>query len=71
MSKYARLVALTAGILLGFSSLAEARVYCYDRNTGEFLHWGSCYYRAYTTPVRTYCYDRNTGEFLHLGSCYR
>ena len=43
MSKYACLVALTAGILMGFSSLAEARVYCYDRNTGEFLHWGACY----------------------------
>jgi hypothetical protein len=64
MSKYARLVALTAGILMGFSSLAEARVYCYDRYTGAFLHWGACY------PGRTYCYDTNTGEFLHWGACY-
>ena len=70
MLKYARLVALTAGILMGFSSLAEARVYCYDRNTGEFLHWGPCY-QYYSTPGRTYCYDRNTGQFLYWGACYR
>ncbi len=68
MSKYARLVALTAGILMGFSSLAEARVYCYDRHTGEFLHWGACY-QYYSTPGRTYCYDRYTGNFLHWGAC--
>lgn len=24
------------------SPIAKARVYCYDRNTGEFLHWGPC-----------------------------
>lgn len=69
MSKYARLAALTAAILLSFSSLAEARTYCYNRYTGEFLHWGFCY-RYYSTPGRTYCYDQNTGEFLHWGSCY-
>jgi hypothetical protein len=67
MSKYPRLVALTAGILMGFSSLAEARVYCYDSYTGEFLHWGACY--DYSTPGRTYCYDRNTGNFLYWGKC--
>ena len=68
MSKYVRLVALTTGILMGFSSLAEARVYCYDRYTGAFLHWGACY-QYYSTPGRTYCYDRNTGSFLHWGEC--
>ena len=67
MSKFTRLAALTAAILIGFSSLAEARIYCYDSNTGDFLHWGPCY-RQYT-PGRTYCYDRYTGEFLHWGSC--
>jgi hypothetical protein len=69
MSKYTRLVALTAAILMGFSSLAEARVYCFNRYTGEFLHWGSCY-RHYSTPGRTYCFNRYTGEFLNWGSCY-
>jgi len=57
--------------MMGFSSLAEARVYCYDRYTGEFLHWGACYqyysYAYYRTPGRTYCYDRYTGNFLHWG----
>jgi hypothetical protein len=70
MAKYVRLVALTAGLLVGFSSLSEARVYCFNRYTGEFLHWGSCYQPA-RTPGRTYCYDRYTGGFLHWGSCYR
>jgi hypothetical protein len=63
MFKYTRLAALTAAILLGLSALAEARTYCYDTDTGEFLHWGPC------TPGRTYCYDRNTGEFLNWGAC--
>ncbi|HTZ68919.1 MAG TPA: hypothetical protein VMB83_15915 [Roseiarcus sp.] len=70
MSKYARLAALTAVILMGFSSLAEARVYCYNRYTGAFLHWGYCSHH-YSTPGRTYCYNRYTGEFLNWGSCDR
>ena len=67
MSKYTRLALLTAALLMGFSSLAEASTYCYNRYTGEFLHWGACY--RYSTPGRTYCYDRYTGEFLHWGQC--
>ena len=63
------------------NSLVEpVRIYCYNRYTGRFLHWGSCgggYRRpAYRRPVyyrrpgRTYCYNRYTGRFLHWGRCY-
>jgi len=27
-----------------------ARVYCYNRYTGRFLHWGPCYRRHYYRP---------------------
>ncbi len=53
------------------SLVQDARVYCYNRYTGRFLHWGSCgrpvvrYRRVY----RVYCYNRRTGRFLHWGHC--
>ncbi len=32
----------------------QARLYCYDRYTGRFLHWGPCYRRHYV--YRRYYY---------------
>ena len=47
-------------------SLSEqARIYCYNRSSGEFLHWGAC-----RSHPRVYCRNTYTGEFLHWGSCY-
>ena len=55
--------------LMRENSLAQkARVFCYNRRTGRFLHWGSCQRR---TRPRVYCYNRRTGRFLHWGSCRR
>ena len=45
----------------------EARVFCYNRRTGRFMHWGRC--RA--SGPRVFCYNRRTGRFLHWGSCRR
>ncbi len=49
-----------------------ARLFCYNRYTGRFLHWGSCgrrhWVRHYYHP-RVYCYNRRTGRFLHWGHC--
>ncbi|MCW2285534.1 hypothetical protein M2323_003491 [Rhodoblastus acidophilus] len=46
--------------------IEQARVYCYNRYTGRFLHWGPCYrrhyyrpryyYRPYYRPYRHYYY---------------
>ncbi|ACL57452.1 hypothetical protein [Methylobacterium nodulans] len=46
----------------------DARVFCYNRRTGRFLHWGYC--RRVSRP-RVYCMNRRTGRFLHWGSCWR
>jgi hypothetical protein len=52
------------------SPTEQARVYCFNRYTGAFLHWGSCSRPVYRrTPGRTYCYNRRTGRFLHWGAC--
>lgn len=49
------------------SSVQQARLYCYDRNTGEFLHWGPC------DRPRVYCrhHERYSSRyrFLHWGAC--
>jgi hypothetical protein len=50
----------------------EARVFCYNRYTGRFLHWGSCAPRRVVrrrSVPRVYCYNRRTGRFLHWGHC--
>jgi hypothetical protein len=53
------------------SPTEQARLYCYNRYTGRFLHWGACggggYYRR--RPGRVYCYNRRSGRFLHWGAC--
>lgn len=62
------------------SMVQKTRVYCYNRYTGRFLHWGSCgghrryyhphYYRPhYHHHYRVFCYNRRTGRFLHWGHC--
>jgi len=51
--------------LIGHTDKADARVFCYNTNTGRFLHWGPC---RRTVP-RVYCYNRRTGRFLHWGAC--
>jgi hypothetical protein len=46
------------------SPVQQARVFCYNKYTGRFLHWGSC-----QATYRVYCKNRYTGQFLHWGSC--
>ena len=40
-----------------YSSLDEARVFCFNRASGRFLHWGSCNGGA----PRVYCRNRWSG----------
>ncbi len=47
---------------------ARLRVFCYNRRSGRFLHWGSCRRRV---VVRYYCKNRYTGRFLYWGRCRR
>lgn len=62
------------GLAEGNPLVEQARVFCYNRYTGRFLHWGHCrrrpVYRRVSRP-RVYCYNRRTGRFLHWGSCRR
>jgi hypothetical protein len=59
------------GVVEAAPLVEKARLYCFNKYTGRFLHWGPCggggYYRR---PGRRYCYNRYTGRFLHWGSCY-
>lgn len=50
-----------------YSSVDQSRVFCYNRSSGRFLHWGYCGVRHHP---RVYCQNRYTGRFLHWGSCY-
>lgn len=53
--------------------LHDVRTFCYNRYSGQFLHWGSCR-RArpvYYSRPRVYCRNRYSGQFLHWGSCRR
>jgi hypothetical protein len=36
--------------------IEEARLYCYDRYSGRFLHWGACGYRRHYVYRRHYYY---------------
>jgi hypothetical protein len=47
------------------SPVDEARVFCFNRASGRFLHWGACTGGA----PRVYCRNRWTGRFLHWGAC--
>jgi hypothetical protein len=52
-------------------AVEEARLFCYNRYSGRFLHWGPCgggYGYGYHRP-RYYCRNR-WGQFLHWGPCY-
>jgi len=51
------------------SSAEDVRVFCYNRYTGRFLHWGACGGGYYYRRPRVYCYNRYTGRFLHWGAC--
>ncbi len=53
------------------TTVEQARVYCYNRYSGRFLHWGSCGggYGGYRPHPRVYCYNRYTGRFKHWGHC--
>ena len=49
----------------------QVRLFCANRFTGRFLHWGGCgptfvYYRPHP---RVYCRNRYSGAFLHWGFC--
>lgn len=48
---------------------ARLRVFCYNRRTGRFIHWGSC--RRRVVVRRFYCRNRYTGRFLYWGRCRR
>ena len=49
------------------SPVQNARVFCYNRYTGRFKHWGSCR----SSIPRVYCRNRYTGRFLYWGACRR
>lgn len=53
----------------GTSNIQEARIFCYNKASGRFLHWGYCGYQPVNHP-RIYCRNTYTGQFLHWGSCY-
>lgn len=55
------------GAAQALSPVQDVRVFCYNRETGRFKHWGPC---KKSLP-RVYCKKRSTGEFLHWGSCKR
>lgn len=52
------------------SDIQDTRTYCYNRYSGQFLHWGSCGYSGVHYHPRTYCRNTYTGQFLHWGSCW-
>jgi len=57
-------------LLKSDSLVQDVRVFCYNRATGRFLHWGYCGRRVVRRSVpRVYCYNRRTGRFLHWGHC--
>jgi hypothetical protein len=47
------------------SPIQDARVFCYNRHSGRFLHWGHC---RRSVP-RVYCRNRYTKRFLYWGAC--
>lgn len=51
------------------SPVQDARLFCYNRYTGRFLHWGSCAPRRVYYRPRVYCKNRYTGRFLYWGAC--
>lgn len=48
------------------SAADDTRLFCYNKSSGRFLHWGSCGGGG----IRVYCKNRYSGRFLHWGSCY-
>jgi hypothetical protein len=53
------------GAAEALAPVQDVRVFCYNRKTGRFKHWGAC---KRSVP-RVYCRSRATGQFLHWGSC--
>jgi hypothetical protein len=48
--------------------LEKTRLYCYNRYTGRFLHWGPCYRRHYYRPryyYRPHYYRRHYWHRRH------
>ncbi len=57
-----------AGILHALqaaSPVQKARIFCFDKYSGRFLHWGVCH----PTVPRVFCKNRYTGQFLYWGAC--
>jgi hypothetical protein len=53
------------------SPIEQTRLFCYNRYTGRFLHWGSCgggYRPRYSRP-RIFCRTTYGHRFLHWGAC--
>ena len=59
--------AISGPLQSSLSSVEKARVFCYNRYSGRFLHWGSC--GGGGGYPRVYCRNRY-GQFLHWGRCY-
>ena len=58
------------GAVEATSPVQDARVFCYNRFTGRFLHRGSCgFVRHRVYRPRVYCKNRYTGRFLYWGAC--
>jgi len=60
MRKFMLALAVVAGAALSMASVsspAEARVFCYSRSTGQFLHWGHC------QPANVACTHYGPGGF--------
>ena len=49
------------------SPIQDVRVFCYNRRSGRFLHWGHCQ----RSVPRVYCRNRYTKRFLYWGACRR
>jgi len=42
MRKVMSALAIAAVLAVAFSAPADARVFCYNKYTGAFAHWGNC-----------------------------
>jgi hypothetical protein len=54
---------LVAASILATASTADAHIFCYNKYSGRFIHWGYC-----DNVPRVYCHIGP--RFLHWGACY-
>jgi hypothetical protein len=68
-AKMKKLLLATAAVTLTvaastFSTPADARVFCFNRNTGQFLYWGHC------QPARVVCNYYGPGGYCRRAVPY-